>query len=132
MNALYYPVPGLGMTLVAVFAAGLWLRRSGQPARWTWAGAGLWTVAVAVKMIIAVLINAAVISFLAAHLSHGAMVLTGSVFIGLQSTICEMGLTWLAGRIWPVLGRGGARAVGVGVGAGSFEALLLGLAALVL
>ncbi len=46
---------------------------------------------------------------------------------GLLSSCTEVGLTWLAVAIWHDFGRDAARAIGIGVGAGAFEAILLGL-----
>jgi hypothetical protein len=55
---------GVGMILVAVGAAWYWRRLSSAAARWFWIGAGLWTVAVLAKVIIALVSNAVVIGFL--------------------------------------------------------------------
>jgi hypothetical protein len=119
---------GVGMILVAVGAAWYWRRVSGAPARWFWIGAGLWTVAVLAKAIIALVSNAVVIGFLKSRLSHVPYVAAGGLFIGIESSVCEIGLTLLAAMRWRQLGHDAGRAIAVGVGAGAFEALLLGLA----
>ena len=49
------------------------------------------------------------------------------MYVGVQSSIFEIGFTILAGWIWRQLGRDSPRAIAVGVGAGAFEAFLLGL-----
>jgi uncharacterized membrane protein YhfC len=123
-------IPAFGMMAVAV-AAVLWWRVKTKAAwRWLFIGAALWTIAVAIKLAIAIATNAAMISFLQTRLPHGAYVTIGSLYVGLQSSICEIGLTWLAVLIWRQFGKDAERAVGIGVGAGAFEAFLLGMGVL--
>jgi hypothetical protein len=145
---------GIGMMLVAVVAAWYWRQRSGVLARWFWLGAGLWTVAVLAKVVIALFSNPAVISFLKGelaldldnlqslfsnppvisilkdHLSFLPFIVAGGLYLGIESSLCEIGLTWLAVLRWRELGRDSGRAIAIGVGSGAFEAFLLGLAAL--
>jgi hypothetical protein len=122
---------GLGMILVALVAVWSWRRLAGVPARWFWVGAGLWTVAVLVKVVIALLTNPAVLGFLRSHLPHAGFVAVGGLYLGMESSACEIGLTLLAALRWRQLGHDAGRAIAVGVGAGAFEALLLGLASIV-
>jgi len=63
-DKLIYLSPGLGMMLVAVLAVVDWHRTSREQARWYWVGAGLWTIAVALKLACAILTNPAVIGLL--------------------------------------------------------------------
>jgi hypothetical protein len=119
---------GFGMIVVAVGAVIAWRRIAHAEFRWFGVGAGLWAVAVAVKVAFALLSNAAVLGFLKSHLSYPLLVAGGGLFLGLQSSLCEMGLTLLAVWIWRQLGKEGGRAIAIGVGAGAFEAFLLGLA----
>jgi hypothetical protein len=126
---LLYLVPGLGMMLVGVLAFFYWHRRSGAKARWFWVGVGLWTLAVALKFASAILINPPIIGFLKRVLTYPGYVACGGLYAGIHSSIFEMGFTILAGMIWRQLGKDSARAIAVGVGAGAFEAFLLGLVA---
>jgi hypothetical protein len=120
---------GVGMILVAVGAVWYWRRvAAGASARWYWIGAGLWTVAVLVKVLVALFSNPVVIGFLKSRLPTPAVVAAGGFYLGVQSSVCEIGLTLLAGLLWRELGRDAGRAIAVGIGAGAFEALLLGLA----
>jgi hypothetical protein len=127
LDLLIYLVPGLGMMLVAVIAVLDWHRVSGAKARWFWVGAGLWTIAVALKLACALLTNAAILAFLKRVLPYPLYVAAGGLFVGVQSSLFEMGFTILAGLIWRQLGRDAARAAAIGVGAGAFEAFVLGL-----
>jgi hypothetical protein len=121
----------LGMILVAVVAVVYWRRTSHAGFRWFWIGTGLWTVAVAAKVGVALVINRAVIGLLKASLSHPFLLLFSGLFAGVESSVCEIGLTLLAALIWRQLGKDAGRAIAIGVGAGAFEAFLLGVVALV-
>ena len=130
-NPLLALVPGLGVMIVAAAAVVYWRRRTHLEARWFWAGAGLWTVAVALKVVCALLTNTPVIHFFKQHLAYPLLILAGGLFLGIQSSLFEIGLTLLAVLIWRRLGRDAARAIGIGVGAGAFEAFLLGVFGLI-
>ena len=121
-----FGVPGLGMILVSVLAIVVWRRASGAEFRWFWAGASLWAVAVALKVAFSLLVNQAAVSFLKRALPHPLFLPGTGLYLGAVSAAFEVGLTWLAGRRWRRLGRDAGRAVAVGVGAGAFEALVLG------
>jgi hypothetical protein len=122
--------PGVLMMVVALIAY-VWGRRAtGAPARYFWIGAGLWFVAVFIKLVIALSINAVIFRFLAAHLPYAFYLAVGSFHVGFLSSLCEIGLTWLTGLRWRELGRDAGRGIAVGVGAGAFEAFLLGFGAL--
>jgi hypothetical protein len=118
---------GLGMMFVAIVAVVLWWWISRVQIRWYWVGVGLWTVAVALKVVCALLTNGPMFSALKG-LPHPLYVALGGLYLGVQSSIFEMGLTIAAVLIWRQLGRDAGRAIAIGVGAGAFEALLLGIA----
>jgi hypothetical protein len=120
-------VSGAGMILVGCVAAWYWRRLTATPARWFWIGVGLWSVAVPAKIMTQLLCNGTVMAFLWSHLPHVSYVAAGSLFGGIESSTFEIGLTILAGLCWRELGRDAGRAVAIGVGAGAFEAVLLGL-----
>jgi hypothetical protein len=93
-------LPGIGMMLVAIAAVWYWRGASGAPFRWFWLGAGLWAVAVLAKVVIALFTNPLAIGLLRDRLSHWPFVLAGGLYLGIQSSVCEIGLTWLAGLRW--------------------------------
>jgi hypothetical protein len=117
---------GFGMMIVAIVAVVLWQRIARLQIRWYWVGAGLWTVAVALNIVCALLSNKVVLSTLQG-LPHPLYVALGALFVGVQSSVFEMGFTLLAVLIWRQLGRDAGRAITIGVGAGAFEAFLLGI-----
>ena len=65
------------------------------------------------------------------HLPYPLFVLAGGLFVGAYSSLFEIGLTLLAVIIWRKLGTDANRAIGIGIGAGAFEAFLLGVVLLV-
>jgi hypothetical protein len=126
-DELIWLVPGLGMMLVATIAAVYWCRAARCQVRWLWVGAGLWTVSVALKLACALLTNGPVLGFMKENLPYPLLVIGGGMYVGIQSSVFEMGFTLLAVLIWRQLGRDANRAIGIGVGAGAFEAFLLGI-----
>jgi hypothetical protein len=122
-------ISGVGMMLVAVLVFVAWWRISRVQLRWFWGGAGLWTIAVALKIVSSLLTNELVLNSLKG-LPHPVYVGLGALYVGVQSSLFEMGFTLLAVLIWRQLGRDAGRAITIGVGAGVFEAFLLGVAAL--
>jgi uncharacterized membrane protein YhfC len=119
-------VSGALMMLVALAAAFGWWFHSRVQWRWFWAGAGIWTVGVALKFAVALALNP--ILFGKSGHPVGLNLCIGSVYCGLMTGVFEIGITLAAALVWRRLAAEPARAVAVGVGAGAFEALLLGLA----
>ena len=124
-------IPAVGMMIVAGAAVICWRLVSKLQLRWFWLGAGLWAVAVALKVVCALLTNKVAIEFMKENLSYRLFVIGGGLFVGVQSSLCEIGLTLLAVLVWRKLGTDANRAIGVGIGAGAFEAFLLGIASFV-
>jgi uncharacterized membrane protein YhfC len=130
-GTLLYLFPGAAMALVALLAAALWRRWSGGRWRWLWAGAAVWTVGVALKVGWAVALNGPVLGALKRGAPEAVYLAAGSVYIGALTGVFEIGVTLVAGLVWRQMAKDAERAVGVGVGAGAFEAFVLGLAACV-
>jgi uncharacterized membrane protein YhfC len=122
-------VSGTGMMLVAVLAVVIWRCIGHTPVRWYWVGAGLWAIAVALKILDATLTSAFVLSSLKS-LPYPIYILLAGLYCGIQSAVFEMGITLVAVLIWRRLGQDAERSIAIGVGAGAFEAFLLGVAAL--
>lgn len=123
-------VPGLGEVMVALTSVIGWFLFSNVRSVWFWAGAALWAVAVCLKLVCAWMTHRPIIGFFRRHFPYPVMVVGVGLFNGIQSSLFEMGATLIGVLIWPSLGHGARRAIAVGVGAGAFEALLLGLYAL--
>lgn len=122
---------GLAMVLIAAGASIGWKVISYAQWRWFWIGAGLWAVAVAIKVALALAINEPITSWFKQNLSYPAFIAATGFYLGVLSSACEIGLTILAVAVWRQLGRDAGRAIAIGVGAGAFEAFLLGVGAVV-
>lgn len=122
-----YLLPGIGMILVAVAAFLIWRRISQAELKWFGVGAGLWLVAIVLKSLASLVSNPALLSFLDARLGDRAVAFVGGILIGVQSSLFEVGLTLVAVLLWRSLGSDSNKAIAIGIGAGSFEALLLGV-----
>ncbi len=122
-------VPGVGMMLVGVVAVLWWRQRSGAEWRWFWMGAAVWTVGVVLKFAWAIPLNAPILAAIEAVVPHNAYLILGGIYIGLLTGVFEIGITLLAALIWKNMSRNAASGVAVAVGAGAFEAILLGVIA---
>jgi uncharacterized membrane protein YhfC len=128
LSALYaQAASGALMMLVALAAVFAWWFHSRVQWRWFWAGAGIWTVGVALKFALAIPLNA--VFFDKGGHVVGLKLCLGSIYCGLMTGIFEIGITLAAALVWRRLAAEPGRAVAVGLGAGAFEALLLGFAA---
>ena len=121
---------GILMVLVGVGTAAMakWKWRISW--RWLWCGALLWVIAVAVKILIAFLLNKPLLGALKNLLPNPLYLILGSSYLGLLTGLTEVAITLAAGLIWRRLALDARRAVGIGLGAGAIEAALLGLGAL--
>ncbi|MGD0770084.1 MAG: hypothetical protein ABSB42_18010 [Tepidisphaeraceae bacterium] len=118
---------GLLMVCVGLVAAAMakWVWRIQW--RWLWCGALLWAIAVAVKFLIAIPLNGPLLGALQKHLPKPLYLTLGSSYIGLLTGVTEVAITLAAGMVWRRLASDARRAIGIGLGAGAIEAVLLGL-----
>ena len=118
---------GFGMLAVALFAAFFWHRRTHIGWRWFWIGAAIWTAGVAGKLIWSALFNPVLLGAIKGYGPDAAYTFLGALYLGINSAVWEIGVTAIAARRWRNMTRSPGRAAGVGIGAGAFEAGLLGL-----
>ena len=123
-------VIGLGVLLLSLASVLIWRSVSRVGLKWFGVGALLWVVAVPPKLGLFWLASPRVIGHLKEGLPYPYFIAAAGLYVGAVSSAFEMGVTWTAARLWPRLGRDAGRAIAIGLGAGAFEALLLGLAAL--
>jgi len=114
------------MVLLALLSVVAWRRLSGTRWKWFCFGAAVWAVAVALKIGWSMALHEPVLRALKG-LSPTAYLILGGLYIGVVSAAFEMGITLAAARRWPEMTVEPGRGVAVAVGAGAFEALLIGL-----
>lgn len=117
---------GLLMIFAGVLPALGWWFWSRSSFRWFFIGAGLWAIGVGLKVLGSVWLNPMIMEYLKATMSYQGYLSIGSLYIGMQSSACEIGLTAFLAWLWRRSCRDAREAIAVGVGAGSFEAILLG------
>ena len=120
------------MMLVALTFVVAWKRRTHVKLRWFWAGAGVWTLGVALKIAWAFLLDERLFDLLEKVLPHTLYVALASTYIGMLTGVFEIGITLACALIWKRMAADPDRAVAVGIGAGAFEAFVLGFGALAL
>jgi uncharacterized membrane protein YhfC len=130
-QVVFVLVPGIGMVIVGVGAVLLWRRWSRAKWRWFWIGAAVWTVGVFLKFAWAIPLNKLLLEALEAKVSHEVYLALGSIYIGLLTGVFEIGITLIAALVWKKVTQDATRGVAVGVGAGAFEAVVLGAATVV-
>lgn len=118
------------MVLVGLIAAAVakWVWRI--QFRWLCCGALLWAIAIGEKLLLVAILNPS-LSRALSHLPNPLHLTLGSCYGGLVSGITEVGTTLVAGLLWRrQLACDARRAVGIGLGAGAFEAVCLGMIAI--
>ncbi len=119
------------MILVALgFVLG-WKKISGAGLRWFLAGAATWAVGVGLKVLVSRLLNPPMLEGLQVSLPLVPYLVVSSTYVGLMTGVFEIGVTLAMAWKWQSWARDANRAVAVGIGAGAFEAVLLGAASLI-
>ncbi len=120
-------ISGALMLVIGIASIEVWRRTMRIAFGWFAIGAGLWFVAVVVKIAVALLADEAILGFLQASLPRVGYLIAGSTYLGLWSAVCEMGAVLGAASAWRRLATDRDCAVAIGIGAGGFEAALLGV-----
>lgn len=123
-------VSGCLVVLLTIAISLWWKKRLSTPWRWLFVGAGVWVVGVVFKFVVAWLANTPVLTALDQSLGNTPYLILGSAYIGLLTGIFEIGMTavfaFLVKRMW----ESPQNALGVALGAGLFEALLIGFSSI--
>jgi len=129
-NLILSLIAAAGMIIVGMIPVIYWRKKTKLQYYWFWVGAGLWGTSVALKVVSSLLLSSYVIGYLRDNLTHTFTAIAGGLYYGIQSSFFEIGFTLIAVLIWYQLGKNSERAIGIGIGAGSFEAVILGLSSL--
>lgn len=94
--------------------------------KWLFVGAGAWCAGVVLKFVTAYFANAPVLEIIKSSLGNLAFLTLGSTYIGLLTGIFEIGMTLIFVLLVRSVLEKPEYALGVGLGAGLVEALLIG------
>jgi uncharacterized membrane protein YhfC len=95
--------------------------------RWFFFGGLVWLVGVALKFLFAYFLNAPILAGLENIFHETGYLVIGSLYIGSLTGIFEIGITLVFALLMRSMYADTCRAVGIGIGAGTTEALLIGL-----
>jgi len=117
---------GIGIMVLAAASMLYWRRRTGADMKFFMAGAGIWIVAVAVKLLLDLTVTVPLQQWAFSAAGLGGALAAVSVYVGVRTGLLESGLsyfailkTWLK-RMKP------KEAVAFGIGFGAFEAFIVG------
>lgn len=119
-------VSGIVVIIISGVTVVWWKRRYRSSIKWVWIGGGIWAVGVALKFAFAFSLNTPILAWITQVFGNTGHLIIGSAYIGTLTGIFEIGITLL----FAVLIKKGyadpAQAIGIGIGAGTIEALLIG------
>ncbi len=116
--------------LVFIVSIGLtvWTKRKYCYAmKWIWLGGGIWLAGIALKFGFSALANSPILFWLQDMLKYEWYLGLGSLYIGVLTGIFEIGITLMFALLIRKMTINPSRAIGIGVGAGAIEAVMIGL-----
>jgi uncharacterized membrane protein YhfC len=123
-------VSGIIVVILSIGVVAWWKRRYHESMKWAWLGGGIWAIGVVLKFVVAMLVNEPILAWLKPLLPQALYLAAGSLYIGSLTGIFEIGITLLFAVLIKKMTTSPYRAIGIGVGAGVVEALLIGFSQL--
>lgn len=119
-------VSGILMIAIAMLFMISWKKRTGTAIKWILLGGVLWAVGVFLKFLFGFLLNAPILQWLQSTLGKTYYLLMGSIYVGLLTGIFEIGVTLVFALLIKSMYEDYGKGIGIGIGAGGIEALLIG------
>ncbi len=119
-------IAGILMCAVGLGFMTWWRVKTQLRYRWFFIGGALWMIAVMGKIPFQLTVAPSVYSLLGETFPRALEIFFIGLYVGLISSLFEIGLTLLAALIWKSLSTNRRRGIGIGIGAGAIEALTLG------
>lgn len=118
---------GIGMICAGVAAIAFWCIRRGTPLRYFLFGGILWAVAIGIKLIMDYTVTAPMEMAVLNSVPFTIFLLFVSLYLGLRTGLLESGITYLVAKKagWSKMSLDDA--IGVGIGFGATEAIVLGI-----
>ncbi|UCC11827.1 MAG: YhfC family intramembrane metalloprotease [candidate division WOR-3 bacterium] len=120
-------VSGFLIVIISVLFIVFWKKKCRSSFRWFFIGGLVWFVGVALKFLFAYFLNSPILMALNGLLPRTGYLLVGSLYIGSLTGVFEIGATLLFAILIRSVYANRCRAVGIGIGAGTTEALFIGL-----
>lgn len=126
-NAPFYGIFAGGVLMLLVgLAAGMgWWWFTGVQFRWMALGGGLWLAGLVLKGAFSMVSAGPVMEWLEANLPHAAHIAAASLYVGIQSSVFEIGAVILLACYLRSMAKTPIRALSIGLGAGALEAVLI-------
>lgn len=115
--------------IVLIISGGLiiwWKKRYHESMKWLWLGAGIWAIGVVLKFVVAIPANEPVLAWIKHVSGQTGYLGIGSVYIGSLTGVFEIGVTLLFALLIKNMHKNVYIALGIGLGAGVVEAILIG------
>ncbi len=115
--------------LIIIISSGFiirWKKLSGISLRWIFLGGGVWLTGVVLKFLFAFAFNDPILEGIKSTLGQTNYLSIGSIYIGLLTGVFEIGITFLFALFIKGMYENYRRGIGIGIGAGAIEAILIG------
>jgi len=119
-------ISGILMIVIAMLFMIVWKKRSGVALKWMLLGGGIWAIGIFLKLVIAFLLNTPILEWFQSIFGKTVYLWIGSLYIGVLTGIFEVGTALVFALFIKAMYESYKRGVGIGIGAGSIEALILG------
>jgi uncharacterized membrane protein YhfC len=120
-------VSGILIIVISGLFIVFWKMKCRSSLRWLFIGGLVWLIGVGLKFLFAYFLNSPILAALDGLLPRTGYLFAGSLYIGSLTGVFEIGVTLVFAILIRSLYADACRAVGVGIGAGTTEALLIGL-----
>ncbi len=117
---------GILMIVISILFMISWKTRTGVAFKWILLGGAVWAVGVFLKFCFGFLCNAPILAWLQQMLGKPWYLPMGSIYIGLLTGIFEIGITLVFALFIKSMYENHNKGIGIGIGAGGIEALLIG------
>lgn len=120
-------VSGILMMVIALVFMIMWKKHSGIALKWILLGGGIWAVGIFLKFVFAFMLNQPILEWVESVFGKAGYLGIGSIYIGVLTGVFEIGITLVFALFIKGMYESYERGIGIGIGAGGIEALILGL-----